>query len=49
MNSINLIYCFKDENSVKRFIGLKGPLRFYKNIRDTYKKAEKYYKILNQM
>ena len=36
INFNNLIYCFKCESSPKSFIGFKGPLTFYKSIRDCY-------------
>ena len=34
INSNNLIYYFKNESGPKFFIGFKGPLRFYKSIKD---------------
>ena len=40
----NLTYYFKGKSAPKTFIGFKGPLGFYKNIKEAYitlKKAEK--------
>ena len=36
----NIIYYFKGESAPKNFIGLKGPLAFYKNIKDGYMTLE---------
>ena len=37
----NLIHYFKGEGGPKKFIGFKGPLSFYKNIKDGYTMLEK--------
>ena len=34
INFNNLIYYFKNESGPKIFIGFKGPLHFYKSIKD---------------
>ena len=47
-----MIYYFKHESCPKDFIGFKGSLDFYKNIKDCYPKLEKAEKIpknLNQI
>ena len=41
INFNNLTYYFKHERCPKSFIGFKGPLRFYKNIKDSYATLEK--------
>ena len=41
INFNNLAYYFKHERCPKSFIGFKGPLRFYKNIKDSYATLEK--------
>ena len=41
INFNNLIYNFKGKNGPKSFIGFKGPLGFYKNIKDGYTTLEK--------
>ena len=43
INFNNFVYYFKGESDPKSFINFKGPLGFYKNIKDGYitlKKAE---------
>ena len=40
----NLIYCYKGESASKNFVGFKGSLVFYKNIKEdhiTLEKSEK--------
>ena len=37
----NLVYYFKYKSGPKIFIGLKWPLGFYKNIKDSYTTLEK--------
>ena len=37
----NLTYHYKVKNAPKHFIGFKGPLRFYRNIKEGYITLEK--------
>ena len=37
----NLIYYFKSNSNPKNFISFKGPLGFYRNIKDIYTTVEK--------
>ena len=41
MDFNNFVYYFKSKGVSKNFISFKGPLMFYKNIKDGYTKLEK--------